>query len=246
MANNNCVLPVTAHSTDVSSEEMSIPSSSDMSKDLSVSYDVLQISGCRIHEDTLKGTWQKASSLVADTTLIVPVPGGPSSSYNRMVASTSGDCPHLVTAAGKFTGQFKCDSKCPMFNTYKLCAHTIATAEVTGKLTEFTQWLAKQKCAPNYNKLALRGLPKGAGQKGGIQKQKRRRKTEVAKKTVVDRLAVNNQSSVCSRKDQHVEGGLCFTPAATMENEQNTWMSPSCSYHVPTYVQPNMMHCLPP
>jgi len=53
-----------------------------------------------------------------------------------------------------------------MFNTYKLCAHTIATAEVTGKLTEFTQWLAKQNCTLNYNKLV--GLPKGAGQTGGI------------------------------------------------------------------------------
>jgi len=159
-----------------------------------------------------------------------------------MVASTSGDCPHLVTTPNKFTGQFKCDSKCPMFNTYKLCVHTIATAEVTGKLSEFTQWLAKQKVTPNYNKLALHGLPKGAGQKGGIPKPKRKRKREVGKKTVVDQLAVHHQSSVCSRQDQHLEGGSCFTTAATLENVQNTWMS---SYHMLTNVQPNMMHSLP-
>jgi len=57
----------------------------------------------------------------------------------------------LVTTPAKFSGQFKSDSKCPMCSTYKLCSHTIAVAEVTGKLKEFTQWLIKQKCAPNYS-----------------------------------------------------------------------------------------------
>ena len=101
-------------------------------RELSVSFDVLQKGGCGIHIDTLKGIWQKAISLVTDSTMIAVVPGGATSSYNRMVASTSGSCSHLVTTPAKSCGQFKCDSKCLMFSTYKLCAHTIATAEVIG------------------------------------------------------------------------------------------------------------------
>jgi len=136
------MLSTTFPLSDVNSEEIAHSSEeTNGSKDLSVAYDVLQRSGCKIFEDKFmkKGVWQKASSLVADSILIAAVPGGQSSSYNRMVVFTSSDCPHLVTTPNKFTGQFKCDSKCPMFNTYKLCAHTIATAEVTGKLSEFTQ-----------------------------------------------------------------------------------------------------------
>ena len=65
-------------------------------KELTVSYNVLLESGCKIHEDTLKGIWQKASSLVANTSLVVAVPGNSSLTYNRMVASNSSNCPHLV------------------------------------------------------------------------------------------------------------------------------------------------------
>ena len=86
---------------------------SSSSGELSVSYDVHLESGCKIHKDTLKAIWQKASSLVADTTLIAAVPGGANLSYDRMVASTSSNC---LSTPAKFTGQFKCDSKCPMFS----------------------------------------------------------------------------------------------------------------------------------
>ena len=116
-----------------------------------------------------------------------------------MVASSSGDCPHLVTTPTRFSGQFKCDSKCPMFSTYKLCSHTTAVAEVTGKLKEFTQWLIKQRCAPNYNKLALHGLPKGAGKKGGGTQRRKttKRKADVTTKTIVDRLALPTNRTHC-------------------------------------------------
>jgi len=84
-----------------------------------------------------------------------------------MVASTT---IHLVIMPVKFTGQFKCDSKCSMYSIYKLCAHTIVTAETTGKLKAFIQWLIKQNCVPHLSKLALHGIPKGAGEKGGVPK----------------------------------------------------------------------------
>lgn len=34
--------------------------------------------------------------------------------------------------------------------TYKVCTHTIATAEATEKLQDSVLWFVKQKCAPSY------------------------------------------------------------------------------------------------
>ena len=125
-----------------------------------------------------------------------------------------------------------------MFSTYKLCAHTIASAEINGKLKEFTQWLIRQKCAPNYSKLALHGIPKGAGEKGGAPKNNRKRKQMTTNKTVVDRLSLDNRSTHCSIQEQHMDGGSCFMPAATIESVKDTWISPSPSstYHVHAHI----------
>ncbi len=142
---------------------------------LSQSYTVLLEGGSNIHEDTLRGIWTKARSLVSDQTLMAPVPGC-KSTYHRMVASKTGDCPHMVTTPAKFTGQFKCDGKCAMYATYKVCSHTVAAAEVGGKLSEFLQWLIKQQVSPNLTTLSMVGIPKGAGQKGGVPKNTRKRK----------------------------------------------------------------------
>ena len=157
-------------------------------KELSVSYHrLLQ----NIHEDTLQGIWNKARSLVNDTTLVVPVPGSSSTSYHRMVASTTGNTPHLVSTPTKFTGQFKCDTQCPMYATYKLCSHTIAVAKISGKLDEFVNWIIKQKSVPNLTNLSMIGMPKGAGQKGGVPKHTRKQKKSDATqpKKTIDRLS---------------------------------------------------------
>ena len=86
-----------------------------------------------------------------------------------------------------------------MFSTYKLRSHTIAVAEVTGKLKGFTQWLIKQRCSPNYSKLALHGLLKGAGEKGGGTQRRKitKQKADVTTKTVVDRLALPTNGTYC-------------------------------------------------
>lgn len=119
--------------------------------------------------------------LVNDASLIVPVPGSSTTSssstvYHRMVASSTGESPHFVTTPVKFTGQFKCYTKCPMYATYKLCSHTIAVAETNGKLAEFLNWIIKQKCTVNLTNVSMTGMPKGAGQKGGVPKYTRKRK----------------------------------------------------------------------
>ena len=76
----------------------------------------------------------------------------------------------MLTTPAKFTGQFKCDSKCPTFATYKMCSHTIATAEVSGKLLTFIQWLNRQNISPNLTKLSMLGIPKGAAGKKVVSK----------------------------------------------------------------------------
>lgn len=161
---------------------------------LSVSCD--EITGVNIHEDTLKAILKKAESLAANPSLVVSVPGAVNA-YNRMVASSTGECPHMVTTPAKFTGQFKCDSKCPTFATYKMCSHTIATAEVGGKLLSFIQWLNRQNISPNLTKLSMLGIPKG-----GVQKHKRKRKPVLAlsyaAKPTVDRLLTSSSSTLTS------------------------------------------------
>ena len=56
---HSSVASMASHSADKGSEEFNESSSS---SELSVSYDVLLESGCKIHKDTLKAIWQKASS----------------------------------------------------------------------------------------------------------------------------------------------------------------------------------------
>lgn len=82
----------------------------------------------------------------------------------------------MVTTPAKFTGQFKCDGKCAMYATYKVCSHTVAAVEVNGKLAEVLQWLVRQNVSPNLTNLSMVGIPRGAGQKGGIPKGARKRK----------------------------------------------------------------------
>jgi len=94
-----------------------------------------------------------------------------------------------------------------------------------------------------HSQLALHGLPKVLVRKVAFQSKREDVKRKLQKNTHNDWLADNNQSPVSSRQEQHVDGGSCMIPSATMEN---AWMSPPCSYHMLTYVEPNIMHSLPP
>ena len=156
---------------------------------------LIEASGINIHEDTLRSIWSKAEMLVKGASLVVPVPGS-KSRYDRMVASSANDCPHHVTTPIKFTGQFRCDSKCAMYGTYKICAHTVAAAEHCKQLELFLHWLIKQNVTPNLSHMALSGIPKGAGKKGGKpSSSKRKRQTQPSSsKRVVDRAEAGTSS----------------------------------------------------
>lgn len=52
-----------------------------------------------------------------------------SSPFSRMVASAQSEAPHFMSVPEQFTGQFICDSWCPMFGAYKICSHTLNPVE---------------------------------------------------------------------------------------------------------------------
>ena len=147
------------------------------SRSLSLPYSVLMNSNdiC-IHEKTLEGIWDKATALLNGVDLISKVPGC-TSKYARMVASKSGTVPHFVTTQKQFTGQFMCDSQCEMFTAYKICAHTIATAEVNGKLSDFLTWFLKTLRRGNLTKLAGIDMPSKSGKKKGSKLYSKKKKT---------------------------------------------------------------------
>ena len=65
------------------------------------------------------------------------------------------------------------DPKSRMVVSYsQICSHTIAVAEQNGELMNFLQWYVKSGQTPNLSTVALSGLSRGRGQKGGRQRSK--------------------------------------------------------------------------
>ena len=81
-----------------------------------------------------------------------------------VVASKSTDRPHIIQS--NKSGQFSCESTCPMWQSSKICAHRITAAEFAHCLGEFVLWYNKTKSKPNLNKLSKVDIPKGTGRKG--------------------------------------------------------------------------------
>ena len=75
----------------------------------------------------------KRQQLVKKDGMVVPIPGE-KDSIDCMVASCTGQVPHVVRAIKRRV--FKCNGQCQMYSTCKLCSHVIAVAEVHGKLEQ--------------------------------------------------------------------------------------------------------------
>ena len=78
----------------------------------------------------------KAIELLNDEKSICMVPGG--NSKDRIVKSSSGPCPHIVTA--KETGHYACDGECPNWKSLGVCSHSVAAAEDNNDLNAFLEW----------------------------------------------------------------------------------------------------------
>ena len=75
--------------------------------------------------------------------------------------------------------RFICDSECCHFKSIGICSHTVAVAELNGKLLEFVAFYKKTKRVPNLTSMATSGMPKGKGRKGSEPPRKRKRKETV-------------------------------------------------------------------
>ena len=76
-----------------------------------------------------------------------------SSSTNKcyIIASKSSDCPHIVQH--NKSGQFTCDSSCPMWQSSKICVHCIAAAEFAHCLFCGTRSPNQSQTSINFQKL---------------------------------------------------------------------------------------------
>ena len=115
-----------------------------------------------------------------------------------------------------------------------ICAHTLVAAELNGELHLFLQWYKKNNPQPYITQLAMVGLPKGRGRKGGIPKQKRSR-VFTATDVVVSRAATmqahgvssafNTQSgatTVSFPTEQHLNNGFATMQAPEVSSVFNT------------------------
>ena len=158
---------------DIAQEDVACLSShSEGDISLSIPYSSLMGDNIQIHEHTLKSMWRKAAKLVCTPSMVMQVPGN-SSPFCRMVASAQSEAPHFVSVPKQFSGQFLCDSWCPMFGAYKICSHTLAAAETCGKLSDLLQWFNKTMRKANLTKLSNVGMPSQSGKNKGSKGSRR-------------------------------------------------------------------------
>ena len=125
---------------------------------------------------TLTGMWNKAFDLLSTENVFTLAPG--SDTKARMVVSRSQDIPHHIRS--RADGQYLCDSNCPQWMSSQICSHTLAVVEQNSELLKFLDWYVRLSQGPDLSSLALSGLPKGRGQKGGKPKRQRSRSTTPA------------------------------------------------------------------
>ena len=143
----------------------------DQSLSSSLSVDFSALTDCtRVPLNCLQGIWNKAAELLKTDNAIVAAPG--SDNGAKFVLSYRGSKPHLVTP--KKTEVFACDSDCANWKALGICAHSVAVAEMSGKLPVFIERVKKRKKTPSISKFAEATMPKGRGRKGGETNRKRK------------------------------------------------------------------------
>ena len=140
----------------------------------------------------LRGVWEKAEKLIGTINAITSAPG--QQPVARMVLSYSGNVPHMVLP--KKIGDFSCDAKRPNWKAMAICSHTVAIAEVNGKLQQFLSH-EKRKRGFNVTMLLTTSVPRGRGRKGGVSSRIRTPARPVATRIEMD--ATSFELSASSR-----------------------------------------------
>lgn len=92
----------------------------------------------RIPLNCLQGIWNKAAELLKTEDAIVTASG--SDNGGKFVLRYRGSKPHFVKQE-----VVVCDSDCPNWKALRICAHSVAVAEMRGKLFEFVEKIKKAK-----------------------------------------------------------------------------------------------------
>ena len=163
-------------------------------------------SGLNLHKEVLSGIWEKAEKLINMERGLQHAASSDSSA--RSVQSFSSPVPHFVTS--KESGQFMCDPQCPQWESLKICSHTVAVAEKMGRLSPFLCWYTATNQRVNVTSVGMLNMPKGRGQKGGVPKRKRARKTAPEPEQITSRLSLASSSSTVgpSTSTPHMESNI--------------------------------------
>lgn len=187
--------------------------------------------GTQLPRPVAEGIWKKAAMLTKEKNAIVVAPG--LGEKDRMVKSTSGGVPHLVTCVG--VGEYECDDKCPQYKSLSLCSHTVAAAESNQELRFLTQWYRtkRAKQPSNLGALAMHGMPAGAGRKGG---KLPKRKTPSCSRIRTD------ENTVPLRCGQ---ANLQAVDPSTLSGAGASQQSPSCGQFNVQTIHPSSAGCVP-
>ena len=96
---------------------------------------------------------------------------------------------------------FACDQDCPNWKGLNVCAHTVAVAELCGKLPEFVARFKKTKKVLSLSQFAECTMPKGKGRKG--TQCPRKRKASVPTTAVLENPSLSPCPST-SAVNQHM------------------------------------------
>jgi hypothetical protein len=207
--------PCTLHSQPVVSTELQGDSALPSSTGRVLSVNAEDLSCGTIPAEVVTAIWQKASSLLTEPNAVVLAPG--CDPYSRMVKSSSGQRPHMVTK--KKTGQYCCDGTCPNWKSLGICSHSVAAAEDNCDLQSFVTWFAKAKKVPNITQLVTSQMPAGRGRKGGIPPRKRRKTVPAESRKSFSDILPLNQSTAAQQEPVN-------TPVACPASHQNLSQEP--------------------
>ncbi|CAG2256957.1 unnamed protein product [Mytilus edulis] len=134
-----------------------------------------------ISEEFLQETWDKADELLLKTGSVVEAPGfdGLFVQHSKDITSTR---PHLVTSTT--AGKVSCND-CPVYQTMKICCHSLVAAQKLGILQKFLKWRQKQKSDVNLGTLVMTGIQ--SGHKSKVAKPRK------GGRTPLDKGEISNQ-----------------------------------------------------
>ena len=195
----------------------------DSTANISLSLSVEEANIQSLPKAVIDGMWSKAKQLINTSSQVMEEPCSSSSSMKcYVVASKTSDHPHIVKHNSK-SGQFCCDSSCPMWQSSRICAHCIAAAEFSHCLEEFVLWYNKSKSKPNLDKLSKVDMPKGSGRKGEKPPRKKKRGSTTCF-TLVDK---STNSSV-EQKISKVTVSSVQSNDCTVSNPADSVSTPTC------------------